>query len=170
MLDYDRMERQRCVINAVVQQATPANLLSRFQALAEVSKKTLQTDVPQDVLYPLVELATRVQGTKLRSIVFINNEQGFSTTNPNWDKVRTRVKNTLKETAASNTTPTPDPSVSVSPSGSTKPTKSVKPKSDDIDDVCGYNPDKYKELRKEGQLAYCERSNANYKACFGKER
>ncbi|MDR1430771.1 MAG: LCP family protein [Propionibacteriaceae bacterium] len=170
--DYSRMERQRCVVNAVVKQADPVNVLSRFQAIADVSKKTLQTDVPQDMLPALVDLATRVQGTKLRSIVFINGQDGFKTGNPDWAKVRSRVKKTLKETDASNTTPTPDPSASATPSGSATPSKTAtaKPKSDDLDSACGYHPEKYKEALKHNQLTWCERSNANYKLCFGKSR
>jgi LCP family protein required for cell wall assembly len=153
--DYSRMERQRCVINAVVQQANPVKVLNRFQAVAEAGKKTVMTDIPQSMLPAFVELATRVQGTKLRSIVFINGKENFSTTSPNWDKVHSRVKTALKETASSNATETPEPtpsssnptpSISGSAGSSATPSKTptTKPKSEDLDDACAYNPGKYK--------------------------
>lgn len=143
--DYSRMERQRCVINAVVQQASPANLLRNFEKVAAAGEKTVVTDVPSSMLPAMLELATRVQGTKLRSIVFINGKDGFRTGSPNWETVQKRVKTALKETAKSNQDPTTKPasptgSATPSKGSSTKPTKSTKPKSDDLASECAYNP------------------------------
>ena len=39
--DYQRMARQRCVINAIIDQANPANLLRRYQALASAGSGRL---------------------------------------------------------------------------------------------------------------------------------
>lgn len=153
--DYSRMSRQRCVINAVAQQANPQNVLLNFEKLAAAGEKTVTTDIPQSMLPAMLELADRVQGTKLRSIVFINGKDGFSTTNPNWTTVAKRVKTALKETAKSNPeSASADPtasadstaSASASPTkapSSSKPTKSSKPKSDDLTNECAYNPTDY---------------------------
>lgn len=145
--DYSRMERQRCVINAVVQQVNPQNVLLNFEKVATAGEKTLQTDVPQSMLQPMLELALRVQGTTMRSIVFKNGVDGFRTANPDWSKVKSRVKAALKETVATNAdqTPsaTPSASGSTSPSGSPtakSTTKTTKPKSEDLDSECAYNP------------------------------
>lgn len=155
--DYSRMERQRCVINAVVQQANPQNVLLNFEKIAAAGEKTVTTDVPESMLSAMLELAMRVQGTNLRSIVFTNGKDGFSTTSPNWATVQKRVKTALKETAKSNAEATsPKPSSSATPGSSgtpsatptkasssakpTKPTKSSKPKSDDLASECAYNP------------------------------
>ncbi len=147
--DYSRMERQRCVINAVVQQASPANLLRNFEKVAAAGEKTVVTDVPSSMLPAMLELATRVQGTKLRSIVFVNGKDGFRTGSPNWEVVQKRVKTALKETAKGNTPASPSTSTSASPSGSASPTKGTatpspsktsKPKSDDLASECAYNP------------------------------
>lgn len=149
--DYSRMRRQRCVINAVVQQANPQNVLANFEKIAAAGEKTVTTDIPDTMVGPMLTLADRVRGTKLRSIVFQNNVDGFSTTNPNWSTVQKQVKKALKEAKQGNTepaaTPTATGSTPASPAGSaspsttpTKPTKSAKPKSDDLADECGYHP------------------------------
>ena len=140
--DYSRMSRQRCVINAVAQQANPQNVLLNFQKIAAAGEKTVTTDLPDTMIYPMIELATRVQGTKLRSIVFINGKEGFSTLNPDWAKVQKRVKTALKEARQTNAEPTASASPTGSASPSTEPSKSANPKSDDLEDECGYHPTK----------------------------
>lgn len=146
--DYKRMERQRCVINAVVQQTTPMTVLQNYQAIAAAGGKTITTDVPRKMLPALLDLAEKVQGTSLRSVVFTPGTAGFYSSNPNWDKVRSRVKTALKETAKGiepEVDPTADPSATpgASATPSAKPTKKPKKnKSDDLDYVCGYHPEK----------------------------
>ena len=145
--DYSRMERQRCVINAVVQQANPQNVLMNFEKIAAAGEKTVITDIPESMVYPMLTLANRVQVTKLRSIVFINGKNGFSTLDPDWALVRKQVKTALKETTKANkkaeTSPSASATGTASPSDeptSVKPSKSAKPKSDDLASECAYNP------------------------------
>lgn len=144
--DYSRMERQRCVINAVVQQASPQNVLLNYQKVAQAGEKTIETDVPRNMLPAMLTLADRVHGTKLRSVVFRAGEGGWVSANPNWTAVQARVRKALKEADKSNTpsTASATPSVSASPSGSAtaKPSSSptTKAKSDDLDDQCAYHP------------------------------
>ncbi len=151
--DYKRMERQRCVINAVVQQTTPQTVLTNFQQVAKAGEKTIQTDVPGDLLPDLLDLGMKVKGTKLRSVVFTPGEAGFQSYNPNWPAVRARVQKALKETAKGveqSATPTPTASASPTPTGSASPTATATPtksptakaKSEDLTDICGYHPEK----------------------------
>lgn len=144
--DYMRMERQRCVINAVVQQSTPTTVLQNFQAIAAAGEKSIMTDVPRGLLPDLLDLGFKVKDTKLRSVVF-TPDSGFNSGNPDWPAVRKQVQRALKETAAGvegSPEPTPSATASASPSKSptAKPTKKAKPKSDDLDAICAYNPEK----------------------------
>lgn len=156
--DYKRMERQRCVINAVVQQAQPATVLQNYQAIAAAGEKTIETDVPRSLLPALLGLAGKVQGTKLRSVVFTPGTAGFYSSNPDWEKVQARVKKALKETSSgvestdeASATPSGTASASQSPSASSTPSTSAsstpsasptkKAKSDDLDLICGYHPE-----------------------------
>ncbi|MBK8459796.1 MAG: LCP family protein [Micropruina sp.] len=153
--DYSRMERQRCVINAVVEQANPTTVLTRFEKIASAGKKIILTDVPRKVLPNLLDLAFKVKDTKLHSVVFKPGVAGWVSSNPDWDAVRKRVTQALKETAKSNAKAqeaeeTPTPSVSVSGTPSKSPKASASPstspsattKTDDLSDSCAYHPEK----------------------------
>jgi anionic cell wall polymer biosynthesis LytR-Cps2A-Psr (LCP) family protein len=121
------MERQRCVINAVVQQTTPDKVLANYQAIASAGENTIETDVPRTLLPALVDLGLKVKGTKLRSVVFTPST-GFSSSNPNWPAAQKKVQKALKETKAD----------AEDESSGTK--KKKKTKSDDLTKICAYNP------------------------------
>ncbi len=69
--DYFRMNRQRCVIEAMVDQADPVSLLRNFQSLANVIKDTMLTDIPIDALPKLVDLKPLINLDEVVSIRFI---------------------------------------------------------------------------------------------------
>src|SRR3712207_5924774 len=48
--DYQRMDRQRCMINAIVEAADPLTLLSRYQEIAATTQDIVTTDIPQSVV------------------------------------------------------------------------------------------------------------------------
>jgi LCP family protein required for cell wall assembly len=58
--DFARMNRQRCVLGAVVQQSSPIELLASYGEIAEVLKDTLVTDIPQDRLVDFIDILPRV--------------------------------------------------------------------------------------------------------------
>ena len=141
--DYKRMDRQRCVVNAIIQQANPANVLARYEDIAKAGKSIVQTDMPQEVLPLIVDLSLRVKDGNIRSIVFKNGVRGFSTSDPDWEQVRGRVKTAFGETKKLSTSKTPKPS----PSGTTttkKPTtrpEVTDTESEDVNASCAWQPD-----------------------------
>lgn len=147
--DYDRMQRQQCVINAVVKQADPVTVLNNFQSIVAASTKTISTDVPRNLLPAMADLATKARKNSIRNILL--NTSNFSTSNPNWPAVRKRVKRALAEAdAAANATATPAPSGAASTpsaqpsdtgSPSASPSKTSK-KTSNLDDACAYHPKK----------------------------
>lgn len=68
--DYDRMARQRCVIEAVAAQADPISLLRGYPQLADAVKRSVVTDIPLDRLPDLIELATIVDTDQAVGIGF----------------------------------------------------------------------------------------------------
>jgi polyisoprenyl-teichoic acid--peptidoglycan teichoic acid transferase len=54
--EFARMQRQRCVIGALIEQTDPVTLLRNFGAVATAVKENVQTDIPQDSLADFVEL------------------------------------------------------------------------------------------------------------------
>lgn len=69
--DYFRMNRQRCVIEAMMVQADPVSLVLNFGSLADVIKRTMMTDIPLDALPQLIELLPSVDIANVVSIRFI---------------------------------------------------------------------------------------------------
>lgn len=69
--DYNRMGRQRCVLEALAEGADPAGLLLNFPRLAGVLKEVVNTDIPIDQLPDLVKVATKINTDEIVSIQFI---------------------------------------------------------------------------------------------------
>jgi len=141
--DYSRMERQRCVINAVVQQAKPEVVLRNFEKIAAAGSKTIQTDIPRSRLPALVDLALKVRETNLHSVVFQPGVASWVSANPPWPKVQRRVQQALKEAAKAEEGKTSSASPTATATGTpTKSTKANPDKSEDLSDSCAYNPQK----------------------------
>ncbi len=69
--DYARMGRQRCLLEAVVEQTDPLTALRVFPRLAEVIKDSVTTDIPLSRVPDIVELVPLVDTEKIVSIRFI---------------------------------------------------------------------------------------------------
>jgi LCP family protein required for cell wall assembly len=119
--DYDRMLRQRCLIGAMVQQATPVTVLKHFQELSSATKKLAETDIPRSVLPDLISLGDKMHGgASIRSLAFV--PPIIHTGNPDYAKIRKLVKEALttaKDEPAPTASPTPAPTTSAAPKPST---------------------------------------------------
>jgi polyisoprenyl-teichoic acid--peptidoglycan teichoic acid transferase len=62
--DFARMHRQRCVLEAVVDQAGPTGILANFGSLAQAIKEHVRTDIPQDRLTDLVDLVPKLDAER----------------------------------------------------------------------------------------------------------
>ncbi|WP_329087863.1 MULTISPECIES: LCP family protein [unclassified Streptosporangium] len=69
--DYVRMGRQKCLLNAVAKQADPVTVFSSFEKLATAAVDAISTDIPQQLLPDLVELAEKVKDSRIRSLQFV---------------------------------------------------------------------------------------------------
>ena len=72
--DYFRMNRQKCVLEAAMEQTDPTSLILNFGKFADVIKKTTTTDIPVDLLPKLVELLPVVDIENIVSVRFIPPE------------------------------------------------------------------------------------------------
>jgi len=72
--DYFRMSRQRCVLEAAMEQTDPTSLILNFGKFADVIKNTTTTDIPVDLLPKLVELLPSVDIDEVVSVRFIPPE------------------------------------------------------------------------------------------------
>ncbi|WP_193609202.1 LCP family protein [Nocardioides lijunqiniae] len=145
--DYERMERQRCMVSAIVEAANPVNLLTRYLDLVKAGKEIVYTDIPLDIAPAFVELAMEVKNAKVKSVVFKASDKFFSG-DPDYDYVRQTVQRALHPKPPK--TPKPptsegpgSPGTPVPPDSGTDP--GTDPESTDIpdedtQDACAYNP------------------------------
>jgi len=92
--DYLRMDRQRCVLQAIVDAADPVTLLSRYQELARTTSDIVSSDVPSSVLGDVVDLAFQVKDAGIRSVVF--DSTVIDPAYPDYDRIRTLVQEALR--------------------------------------------------------------------------
>ena len=69
--NYERMARQRCVVTALVKQLDPQTLLLNFGDIAQASTGLFRTDIPQDALGSLADLAVKTKQEKITSVNFV---------------------------------------------------------------------------------------------------
>ena len=89
--DYDRMRRQRCLMDAVIDRADPTTLLTRYERILDAGKEILLTDIPAERLPDFVDLAFMVKEAKLRSVVFTRGDN-FSPESPDYAAIHDVVE------------------------------------------------------------------------------
>ncbi len=92
--DYQRMERQRCAVDALIQAADPLTLLKRYVDVLKAGKDVVYTDVPRDLAPAFVQLLLDVKQAKVRSVVFKTSDK-FSSADPDYDYVRSVVSKAI---------------------------------------------------------------------------
>lgn len=100
--DYDRMARQRQLMEAVLEQFTPATVLSKFQAVLAAGARLVETDIPQGALGFFVDLADKSREHELTSFG-LDPSNGVDPDDPQYDYIRQLVAD------ATAPPPTPEP-------------------------------------------------------------
>ncbi|MFZ2479563.1 MAG: LCP family protein [Propioniciclava sp.] len=130
--DYERMTRQKCVINALVKQANPVTVATRFTALAEAGGAMVTTDIPGGDIARLLELAASGRSLPLASTAF--SPPLIEPSRPDIDLIRRTVageiahSQSLDAEAERQVTATPDPvggTASAEPAAATTPEPSA---------------------------------------------
>jgi polyisoprenyl-teichoic acid--peptidoglycan teichoic acid transferase len=143
--DYNRMARQRCVVDALIDEADPLNLLRRYEALADAGKEIVRTDIPQNLVPQFVDLALDLQDGDMRSVVFRYTAR-FNPNDPDFGWMRQKVRQSLAEDAGG--APTPAPAQRPGHGGSSagagsaaEPAGEPEPGAEpEASDPCGYHP------------------------------
>jgi LCP family protein required for cell wall assembly len=152
--DYERMARQRCAMDAIIDAADPLTLLRRYQALAETTKDIVLTDIPSGALDDFVDLAFLVKDAGVRSLVL--DTSVIDPAYPDYDRIRQLVDRALNPPASSNGdgsssspstsagAPPKDPAQDPTPDADENPV-------DDVQDACAYDPQQAAEARAAGE-------------------
>jgi LCP family protein required for cell wall assembly len=69
--DYSRMARQKCVMNAMLEQLSPKVVVTKFEKIARASEDVISTDLPASELGRFVELALKAKSQPLATVSFV---------------------------------------------------------------------------------------------------
>ena len=126
--DYTRMGRQKCLLNAMLQQLSPSTVVLRVQDIASAGKRLLKTDIPAGELDTFVDLALKARNQPISSVSFVPPK--VQTYDPDFDVVRDMVADALSKAEGSYQRPEGD--------GKSKParTTGARNTSDDLARAC----------------------------------
>ena len=92
--DYIRMERQRQVQEAVIEQFDPSNIATKFQAVATAGAQVVSTDIPQPMLAFFVQLGQKTRTLPIEHLNFVPPE--FDGVHPDYSYIQSRVQDEVK--------------------------------------------------------------------------
>ena len=72
--DWHRMTRQRCVIEALIDQVSPLEAIYRYVEFGEIISRHISTDIPLDRLEDFVDVADRLDTSRIVTVNFIPPE------------------------------------------------------------------------------------------------
>lgn len=141
--NWERMQRQQCVVGALARQAQPVKVAMAYPKLARSAKQNITTNIPRQQIDAWVELAMRVQQGKVTSLPLTPAIIG-SAGNPNYERIHYFVNRALRASATKHqpgATATPRPGADATPSAGTRRTPSPSATIDatrpqDINAVC----------------------------------
>jgi LCP family protein required for cell wall assembly len=132
--DYERMIRQKCVMNAMLRQLNPTTVLTRFQDIAKAGEQIVATNVPTSDLGTLLDLATKGKSVPMASVSF--TPPLITPMNPDFAKIRDVVTQKIAESEALDANPSPSATASGSASPKPSASKGTKTDTDNLDTIC----------------------------------
>ncbi|MFT4081114.1 MAG: LCP family protein [Nocardioides sp.] len=69
--DYSRMARQKCVMNAFLQQVSPTDVVKHYEALANATEAMVKTSIPPSEVDTFVNLALKARGQKVSTLSLV---------------------------------------------------------------------------------------------------
>jgi len=69
--DYSRMARQKCVMNAMLDQLSPQVVVTKFSQIAKASQEVVSTDLPASELDRFIALALKAKAQPLATVSFV---------------------------------------------------------------------------------------------------
>jgi polyisoprenyl-teichoic acid--peptidoglycan teichoic acid transferase len=135
--DYDRMVRQKCVMNAMLNQFDPITVLTKFNKIASASRQVVATDIPTSEVGTMIDLALKAKGLPVSSVAMM--PPLINPNSPDFDLVRNTVAKRI-ETSEAIDRPVTEPTPAATPSATTTPkpsgSSSKNAQTDDLGKVC----------------------------------
>ena len=96
--DYSRMARQKCVMNAMLHQLSPAKVLRNFGAIASAGKQIISTSVPASALDTFVSLSMKTRNLPVATVSFV--PPTINTGDPDYALIRSMVTKSIEASQA----------------------------------------------------------------------
>lgn len=119
--DYERMTRQKCVMNAMLNQLDPVTVALKFSEIAKAGKEIMTSNIPAGETDRLVELAIKARETKIRSVAFVPPK--IYPGAPDFQVIRTTVAERIAESEG--VAPTPEAEAPAPAPRTTEPEKTA---------------------------------------------
>jgi len=87
--DYSRMARQKCVMNAMLQQLSPQTVVTNFEKIAKASEQLITTDLPASELGTFAQLAMKARSQPVATVSFV--PPAINTGHPDITKIQSMV-------------------------------------------------------------------------------
>ena len=91
--DFERINRQRCVLQDAVEQYTPAKIAQAFPAIAATANQNIETDIQASEIPAFVTLGERIKKGNLTSLAFTSDV--IDTADPDYPKMRDLIQQAL---------------------------------------------------------------------------
>jgi LCP family protein required for cell wall assembly len=101
--DYSRMARQKCVMNAMLQQVSPQTAVRNFASIAQASSAMVSTNIPSSEFGHFAELALKARGQKVSTLSLV--PPMINTADPDIKLVKQKVADAIDK--AEGTAPPP---------------------------------------------------------------
>jgi LCP family protein required for cell wall assembly len=105
--DYERVRRQRCVIQSVAEAADPLTLITKYTQITSAAEDLIRTDIPQELLPAFAELGLKVKRQDMRSVAFTN--EVINPANPDYAHMHALVRDALAPTPSASAPATAAP-------------------------------------------------------------
>ena len=120
--DYSRMARQKCVMNAMLQQVSPQDALSNFEQIAAAGTSMVSTDLPRGEVDRFVDLALKARSQKIATLSLV--PPMINTADPDIALVQRKVAEAI---ARAEGEPAPAPTEEAAAEPAAEPTETETP-------------------------------------------
>jgi len=101
--DYSRMARQKCVMNAMLNQVSPATVMKHFAKIAKASAALFTTDIPTSEVDHFAQLALKAKAQKIATLSLV--PPLVNTSHPDIPAIRTAIDQALNPPAPATSSP-----------------------------------------------------------------
>jgi LCP family protein required for cell wall assembly len=88
--DYSRMARQKCVMNALLEQVSPQTALRNFESIARASSAMISTSLPASEVDRFIDLSVKAKDQQMSSLSLV--PPMVNTAHPDIDLVHAKVQ------------------------------------------------------------------------------